>query len=288
MLGAAALRKKRPAPLRHFDPTGLLCLPVLIYLALALLVPIALIVWYSFDQPAPTTANYTELFTSPVFRQLIYNTLRIAIGVTIITTLVSYPYAYMMSRAKGKVASILGIAVLFPFLSSSVVRSFTWGVILGPIGPIAHLLQSIGISPPQMIGNNFAVLTGMTQIEFPFLTFPIYAALTAVRPDYLQAAASLGASEWRRFLRITLPLSMPGLVVGMLLVFVSTAGYYVTPQILGGASDQMIGQAIAFEISTSLSWGPACAMGTILLLGTGVLIALVLRIRAVGRAMTSI
>jgi putative spermidine/putrescine transport system permease protein len=255
----------------------LLVLPAGVYYLFALAIPLVVIVTYSLDQPTLGFGNFTTVLEHWLYIRLLLNTLEISVIVTAVTAVLSYPYAYAMSRVRGRAALTLGIFVLLPFLSSSVVRSFTWGIILQPNGVVPELLRDIGIThPPQLIGNSTSVVIGMTQIELPFLIFPIYAAFLSVSKGYLDAAASLGASSVRRFLRVTLPLTAPGAVVGALLVFISTAGYYVTPQVLGGTSGAMIGQIIAFQINSTLNYGIACALGVILLVATVILIAAVL------------
>lgn len=255
----------------------LLVLPAGVYYLFALAIPLVVIVTYSLDQPTLGFGNFTTVLEHWLYIRLLLNTLEISVIVTAVTAVLSYPYAYAMSRVRGRAALTLGIFVLLPFLSSSVVRSFTWGIILQPNGVVPELLRDIGIThPPQLIGNSTSVVIGMTQIELPFLIFPIYAAFLSVSKSYLDAAASLGASSVRRFLRVTLPLTAPGAVVGALLVFISTAGYYVTPQVLGGTSGAMIGQIIAFQINSTLNYGIACALGVILLVATVILIAAVL------------
>lgn len=258
---------------------GLLLLPAGVYYLFALAVPVTIIVVYSFTQPAPSLDNYATVLGSSVYQKLLLNTLKISLIVTATTALLSYPYAYAMSRLRGRAALVLGLFVLLPFLSSSVVRSFTWGVILQPNGLVPSILTHLGMSdPPQLIGNSTGVVIGMCQIELPFMIFPIYTAFLGVRDEYLRAAASLGASSGRRMYRITLPLTAPGLLVGGILVFISTSGYYVTPQVLGGSSGAMIGQAIAFQVNTTLNWGLAGAMAVILLMSTVLLMAVVLRL----------
>lgn len=265
-----------------------LILPVTVYYLFALLMPMVIILVYSVDQPRISLENYTQIFTNASYRKLFVNTFKISLIVTVITAILSYPYAYVMSRLHGRAALILGLFVLLPFLSSSVVRSFTWGVILQPSGLVPEGLRHLGFStPPQLIGNSTGVIIGMCQIELPFLIFPIYTAFLSVRQEYLFAAASLGASAPRQLRHITLPMTAPGLLVGSILVFISTSGYYVTPQVLGGSSGAMIGQVIAFQINSQLNWGQASAVGVILLASTAILIAAVLKLNR-GRGVLSI
>jgi putative spermidine/putrescine transport system permease protein len=152
-------------------------------------------------------------------------------------------------------------------------------VILEPNGIITRALQGLGFShPPVLIGNTASVVIGMTQISMPFLVLPVYAALVAVRTDYLAAAGSLGAGRLATFRHVTLPLSLPGVLVGCLFVMVYTMGSYVTPQLLGGNGTVMISQGIVLQVQNNVNWGVASTMGVLLILITVAGFALAARI----------
>lgn len=261
---------------------GLLCLPPLAYMVVAFGYPLGLMISDSFTDSTSSLSNYRGVITSSLYATLLWNTVRIALLVTVTTLVVSYPYAYLMSRARGARMILLSAAILFPFLSSSVVRSFTWEVILEPNGIIDRALQGLGLShPPVLIGNTASVVIGMTQISMPFLVLPVYAALVAVHTDYLNAAASLGANRFATFRHVTVPLSLPGVLVGCLFVLVYTMGSYVTPQLLGGNGTVMISQGIVLEVQNSLGFGVASTMGVLLILVTVAGLALAARIGGV-------
>lgn len=245
--------------------------PAVVYMILGCLLPLGLIVAFSLNAPHFNVANYRDLTSSGLYLPLLWNTLWISSVVTVVAVLLGYPYAYIMARARGKVALVLGAAVAFPFLTSTVVRSFTWELILNPQGIVTDLFHLVGISTvPTLLGTPAGVIIGLSQVELPFVVFPIYAALTAVHRDYDSAASSLGAGPSKAFLFVTLPLSMTGVAAGALLAFVYALGAYITPQLLGGPSSTMLGQGIATEVQTSLSWGVASTMGVVLLLATAV------------------
>jgi putative spermidine/putrescine transport system permease protein len=266
-LSSAALRWLK------VDASAVAGIPAVVYFVIGYAFPLALMVAISLDAPNWSFANYTSLQSSGVFGPLIWNTVRITLLVGAAALLLGFPYAYAMSRAPTRLAALLGATMLFPFLVSSVVRSFTWVFILEPGGVVPKAMQLLGIShPPILLGTQAGVVIGLTQIELPFVVFPIYAALTAVKPEYRAAAAALGANGLRSFLRLTLPLSMPGVAVGGLLSIVYSLGSYITPELLGGQGSTMIGQGIALEVQFSLSWGQASAMGTVLLVGTGIVL----------------
>lgn len=258
---------------------GWLMVPAIAFMILAFVIPIATMIRYSFTDPTLSFANYREIVDSSIYAHLIWNTVRIALMVTAATLLISYPYALLMARSSGWRLAVLGVMLLLPFLSSAVVRSFTWSVILQPNGIIPDALRHMGIShPPELIGNSFSVVIGMAQICMPYLVLPIYAALLGIRPEYRSAAASLGANRLRTFLHVTVPLSMPGIVAGCLLVMVYTMGAYVTPVVLGGRGSTMISQGIVLQIQTSLGFGVASTMGVVLMGLTVVGLGIAIRI----------
>lgn len=255
------------------DKVALAGVPALAYFLLGFVLPLGLMVSISFGAPHWTLANYQTLGNAGLFWPLLDNTLRTTAIVTVVTLVLGYPYAYAMSRARTRVAVLLGAVMLFPFLVSTVVRSFTWVFILEPGGVVPKVLELIGIAhPPVLLGTELGVVIGLTQVELPFVVFPIFAALTAVKSDYLAAAASLGASPPRAFALVTVPLSMAGVAVGALLAIVYTLGSYITPELLGGQGSTMIGQGIALEVQTSLSWGIASTMGTVLFVVTALVL----------------
>lgn len=257
----------------HADMVAIAGLPALAYFLFGFVFPLVLMVSISLGAPHWTLANYVSLGNAGVFWPLLENTVRTTVIVTLVTLVLGYPYAYAMSHARPKVAVLLGAVMLFPFLVSTVVRSFTWVFILEPGGVVPRVLQLLGVAhPPALLGTEVGVVIGLTQVELPFVVFPIFAALTAVRSDYISAAASLGASPARAFALVTVPLSMAGVAVGALLALVYTLGSYITPELLGGQGSTMIGQGIALEVQTSLSWGVASTMGTVLLVITALVL----------------
>lgn len=260
---------------------GWLLVPAMVFMVLAFVIPIVTMIKYSFTDPVPSLQNYRSIFVSGTYLHLVWNTVRIALLVTAATLVISYPYAVLMSRSRGPLLGFLSMLMLLPFLSSSVVRSFTWSAILQPNGVIPDVLHHVGIAdPPRLIGNSFSVVIGMAQICMPYLVLPIYAALQGVRPEFRHAAASLGASGLRTFRHVTLPLTLPGIFAGCLLVAVYTMGSYVTPVVLGGRGSTMISQGIVLQIQTELGFGVASTMGVVLMVLT--VIGLGIAIRVVG------
>jgi putative spermidine/putrescine transport system permease protein len=185
-----------------------------------------------------------------------------------------------MAHASERVRRLLIFVVLIPFWSSILVRTFAWMVLLQQKGLINKtLVDYLGLidKPLTLIYNRTGVLIGMSHILLPFMVLPLYSVLTRIEPNLAQAAASLGAPPHRNFLRIYLPLSLPGLVAGGVLVFVIGLGYYITPALLGGPGDTMIAQLIEMQIADFGNWGVAGALAVILLLGTTTTFLLVSR-----------
>jgi putative spermidine/putrescine transport system permease protein len=194
--------------------------------------------------------------------------------------LLGYPIAYTMAHAGERLRRLLIFVVLIPFWSSILVRTFAWMVLLQQKGLINKtLIEYLGLidEPLTLIYNRTGVLIGMSHILLPFMVLPLYSVLTRIEPSLAQAAASLGAPPYRNFVRIYLPLSLPGLVAGGVLVFVIGLGYYITPALLGGPGDTMIAQLIEMQVAEFGRWGLAGALAIVLLLGTTISFALVSR-----------
>jgi putative spermidine/putrescine transport system permease protein len=162
------------------------------------------------------------------------------------------------------------IAVLLPFWSSALVRTFAWQVILRDTGIINTFLVDLGVvaEPLPLIRTTAGVIIGMSHILLPFMVLPIWAVLRRIDPEFSRAAANLGASPVTAFRRIVLPLSLPGLLAGCLLVFVLALGFYITPALLGGPRDQMISQLIVEQVERQLDWGFAAAISVLLMVAT--------------------
>ncbi len=257
-----------------------LTLPAVVFLVVLFLVPLVLMSLRSFTEPPNAgLANYGEFFASEADIRVLGNTFYIATISTIVCLVIGYPYAYLMSVAPPRVAGLLLIAVLVPFWSSLLVRTFAWEVILRDTGVINSLLMGWGIisQPLSLIRNTLGVILGMSQILLPFMVLPLYAVMRRIDPEYSRAAANLGAPPFAAFRRIFLPLSLPGVVAGSLLVFVLALGFYITPTILGSPRETMISRFIADQIQQRLNWGLGSAMAVILMILTFIVLALASR-----------
>ena len=183
--------------------------------------------------------------------------------------LLGYPIAFILSNLPMRQANLLMILVLLPFWTSLLVRTSAWKVLLQQQGVINDLLVWIGLVADdnrlQMINNQFGTIVAMTHILLPFMILPLYSVMKTIPPTYVRAAKSLGATNWTAFWRVYFPQSVPGIGAGCILVFILSIGYYITPELVGGTSGTFISNRIAYNISSSLNWGLAAALGTILL-----------------------
>jgi len=221
--------------------------------------------------PEPTSdvlANYRRFFGSEANVRVLGNTFWIAGLSTVVCLAIGYPYAYLMSIVRPRVAGLLVIAVLLPFWSSLLVRTYAWQVILRDTGIINSFLLDANLveEPVPLIRTTLGVLLGMSQILLPFMVLPIYGVMRRIDPEYTRAAANLGASPFAAFRRVFLPLSLPGVLAGCLTVFVLALGFYITPALLGSPTDTMISQFIASAVQQRLDWGIGSTMAVILMI----------------------
>ncbi len=220
-----------------------------------------------------------------IYLDILIRTFWIAFLVTAACLVIGYPLAYTLAGLPEKHANLLMILVLLPFWTSLLVRSAAWIVLLQREGPVNGLLQRLGLvqEPLQLVFNRTGVLIAMTHVLLPFMVLPLYSVMRNIHPSYVRAAVSLGATPFVAFRRVFLPLSVPGIAAGSLLVFILAIGYYITPALVGGASDQMISWFIAFFTLQTINWGMAAALGTILLVVTLALYALFARVVGIDR-----
>ena len=254
---------------------SLLVLPAVVFLAVFFLAPLVTMSLRSLTDPQDAgLSNYARFFGDEAYLRVLINTFWIALVSTVTCLVVGYPFAYLMTVVSGRVAGLLLIAVLLPFWSSLLVRTFAWQVILRDTGIINRFLLDLGLisSPLTLIRTTLGVLLGMSHILLPFMVLPLYAVMRRIDPEYGRAAANLGAPPMSAFLRVFVPLSLPGVVAGCLLVFVLALGFYITPALLGGLHDQMISQLIVQQVQQRLDWGFGTAMSVVLMVITLVIL----------------
>lgn len=250
---------------KHTSPL-LLGLPAGIFLLAFFVVPLAYVTLLSFTEPTWGIGNYRDLFRSRLFLATLANTFWTASLVTGLSLILAYPLAYVAATSKGTIGRTILLVVALSFWTSYLVRTYAWMVILGVQGPLPALIAVFGYSPPpRLLFTNFAATLGMTHGLIPFMTMALFAVMKRIDPKLLDAAGSLGARPWRVFWHIYLPLSAPGIVNGITLVFITCLGFYVMPVLLGSPRDQTIAGLIGDRMEQVLDFGGAAAMALILL-----------------------
>jgi putative spermidine/putrescine transport system permease protein len=257
-----------------------LALPPLAFLCVVFAYPLYTIIQQSFTEPSFGIGNYTKFFNTGVYVQVLIRTLTTSILVTFICLLLGYPYAYLMTQVGPAARRVLIFFVLVPLWTSLLVRTYAWTVILQDTGIINQVLTGLGIvdRPVHLIRTTTGVVIGMSQILLPFMVLPLYANLRTIDDSYMRAAANLGARPSVAFLRIYLPLSLPGVAAGSLIVFIYALGFYITPALLGSPADALLSQLIVNQVSQLLDFGFGSAMAGILLVVTLVLVALLAKV----------
>ncbi|QEX22972.1 ABC transporter permease [Hypericibacter adhaerens] len=282
-LGAAALAADARTERRQLLA---LSSPALLVVALVVFVPVGWLFWLSFfDQTGATFANYQRLLDNVAYYKIFQTTFVLSAVVTLVTILMGYPLAYLLSQLSRR-AALVGLAlVLLPFWTSLLVRTYAWLVLLQRNGLINTLLIKLGLidQPLGLVYNFTGAVIGMVHIMLPFLVLPLYASMKTIDPLLPRAAMSLGASPRAAFFTVFAPLTLPGLFAGSLLVFIYCLGFYIAPQVLGGGRVNMVAMKILENATTYFNWGAASALGVVLLAVTLAIFYLVGRFLPVGR-----
>jgi len=266
----------QPPLLLRLRPRGAVWLtaPAVLVLLVALAYPLGIVVWRSFSDPAIGIDNYVWFFQSAVNRTVLQRTFVVAAWVTLACLICAYPYAYAMTIVGRNMRLALILCVLVPFWLSGVVRTLAWVILLQDSGVINSILRGVGLSPVKLIRTLPGVVIGMTQVLLPFMILPIYSVMKGIDTRLLQAARSLGARPWKAFLQIYVPLSLPGVYAGAIIVFILSLGFYITPALLGGPRSILLSSLVQNQVLSLLNWGRGGAMGVVLLVATFVLLAI--------------
>lgn len=252
---------------RDASVTAMLLFPAVLLAAAVLLWPVAAILVRAVSEPSWGLQNFAQIVATPGYLMVIRNTLLIGALVTAICIVVSFPLAYTIATTSERSRRLLIFFVLIPFWTSGLVRTFAWMVLLQRTGVINEMMVTVGIinEPITLIYNRAGVLIGMTHVFLPFMIMTMWAAMSKIDPNLMKAGSSLGAAPVRNFLRIYLPLSMPGVIGGSILVFTMSLGAFMTPALMGGMSDVMVAQLIEQQIGVHGQWGLAGALSLILI-----------------------
>jgi putative spermidine/putrescine transport system permease protein len=262
----------------------LLVAPAVVSIVVLFVIPIGYVLLLSVTDPNLSLDHYRRLFTVPLYANVLLNTFKTSLIVTVACLLLGYPLAYVMARRNDVVAAIFLIIVGLSFWSGFVVRTYAWLIILGNKGPITAGYALLGWGkPPQLLFTSFSSMLGMMHILLPYMVLALYGVMRKIEPSYLRAAESLGARPFGAFRHVFLPLSLPGVVNGSILVFTMCLGFYITPILLGTPKDMMISQLISQQIEDLLAWGFASAIAVVLLACTLVLLGLYNRFAGLDR-----
>ena len=247
-----------------------------------LVVPVCFIIVYSFwlrapsgaDIPAFQFGNYAKFFQDFFYSSILLRTIRVSLECVALCLVMGYIPAYFFYRTQTRFRGVLMLLIMLPFWISFIIRTLSWINILGDTGLINYVLTSTGLlsEPLGMLYNEGAVLMGLIQYLLPFMILNIYVSLEGIDKSLLEAARSMGCTEWQAFKEVTLPLSLPGVSAGSLLVFVLTAGTYLPPMILGGPGNEMIANLIFKRVIGTLDWPFGSAISVVLLLLVGTIV----------------
>ncbi len=219
-----------------------------------------------------------------IYLPLFWRTLQVSLAVTLLCLVLGYPVAHLIAHASPRKRGILLALVLVPFWTSLLARTTSWIVLLQNQGVINDLLVATGLVADDgrlaLVYNMAGTLIAMAHVLLPFMVLSLYSVMNSISPQYMRAAASLGARPWHAFRKVYWPQSLPGVGAGCLMVFILAIGYYITPALVGGSSGQLISNMVAYHMQQSLNWGLAAALG-VLMLG-GVMLLYVLYDRLTG------
>ena len=255
---------------------GLAVVATLAFFLAVYLYPLTRLVAWSFFSPGFTLQHYAKLFGEPAYFRAFRNTAEISVGVTLVSLVLGYPLAYLMTAVSPRVRALLVVLVLVPFWTSVLVRTFAWMIILGRRGLINQVLTHWGLidRPLALIYNMLGVQIGMVHVLLPFMVFPLLSVMTRIDATLVAAARSLGASPRQAFLRIFLPLSLPGVSAGCVLVFLLAVGFYITPALLGGEGQVTFTTLIELVVRDLLDWSFGTSLSVFLLTVVGTLFVL--------------
>lgn len=243
--------------------------PALLLVLVILVLPVGWLFYLSFvgADGSFSLENYARMIEQKSYERIFVTTFNVSLLTTGLAILIGYPLAYFLSQLPGRLANLFMIAVLLPFWTSLLVRTYAWLVLLQREGLINKAAISLGLwdEPVRMVHDLTGTLIGMLHIMLPFLILPVYGAMKAIDVDLVKAAANLGASPTRAFWTIFFPLTLPGLCAGALMVFILCLGFFVTPAVLGGGKVILVSMKIVSNIQLFVNWGAASALGVVLL-----------------------
>lgn len=250
--------------------------PPALWILVLFILPLGIMVLYTFrggsfgaESNTYTLDNYREYFSNTSFQRLLLQSSLLAFQTALLSVVFSYPLGYFLSFYAGPRKLILLTLLVLPAWTSYLLRILSWRILLGSNGPLGSLLEMIGLVPadtPILLYSRTSVLITLVYVWIPFATLPIFSALERIDKRLLEASADLGSPGWMTFLRVTLPLSMPGVIAGFFFVFIPTLGEWVTPALVGGAQGVMYGNLIQDQFVRALNWPMGALMSLVMLL----------------------
>lgn len=249
-----------------------LAIPAVLAVIAVIVIPVGWLFYLSFigGDGQFSLENYQKMIEYKSYARTFITTFKVSILTTIICILIGYPLAYFLAMLPVRLAGVFMLAVLLPFWTSLLVRTYAWLVLLQKKGILNDFAMSIGLwdTPLKLVHNLTGTLIGMAHIMLPFLVLPLYASMRKIQGDLIHAASNLGASPFQAFWKIYFPLTASGMVAGSLIVFVLCLGFYVTPAVLGGGKVVMVATQITAILENQFDWGAASALGVVLLVVT--------------------
>jgi putative spermidine/putrescine transport system permease protein len=258
----------------------LLASPAVLVIVALVVIPVGWLMGQSFYDNGFTLENYRRIFSEEIYWRSFALTFRIALMVTLLTLVLGYPVAYAAAHAKRPWDVLILSFVILPFWTSVLVRAYAWLVLLQRTGVTNQVLERFGLisEPLALVHNELGTVIATVHILLPFMVLPLYSTMQKIPRELILAGASLGGGPLHTFLRVFLPLSLPGVVAGLTLVFVLTLGFYITPELLGGGRTIMISMVVSRNVELYNQWGAASAVGVVLLVCVLAIFAIVGRI----------
>ena len=267
----------------------LLALPAYVYMILFFAVPLVIVLVYSFATRTSSGSvslsgwnldSYRKL-GEPIVRNVVVRSALLAGMTTVVCLLFGYPFAYFAATRSPMVRNLMLVAVMIPFWTNFLVRNYAWRLLLSSGGPISSATEAIGLGETDILFTRTAVVLGLTYSFLPFMILPLYASIERIDWRLVEASRDLYSTGWKSFTKVVLPLSLPGVIAGSILVFVPSLGAYVTPEILGGGRETMLGSYIVTQFLTARNWPVGASVSFVLM--TVMLAATIVYFRAGGK-----
>lgn len=260
-------------------------MPGLVLTAALVFLPLVTSVWQAFSVVEGGQHAFGWIGDNPVYLRIMWRTIKFSALVALCCLVIGYPYAYLVATTSERARSVLLLLVVLPFWISMLVRIFAWFIALQPSSVLPDALARVGVHH-ELLGSSTGVMVTMVQLLIPFMLLPLISNMRGIDTALMQAAASLGASPVKQFLTVFLPLSLPGVSAGLLLVFISSLGFYLAPALIGSPTNALLAQSIYQQVGQLLNFGRGSALATMLLVATFLCLILFMLLRKLGHALS--